>query len=159
MTRRSLPFSGAAAALLCSGLLAACSTGSHDMKQAPMQTFTNPYVLPEDTGARVSGTYFLRRAWVQITRDLSRTEVPPNVPAGLQRRAPLEDFDHAVWHELMRTNVDSVFFVGQAVARHMIGRGRGKIINIWSVQSELGRPNIAPYTASKVAVKMLTKGM
>jgi gluconate 5-dehydrogenase len=79
--------------------------------------------------------------------------------AGLQRRAPLEDFDHAVWQELMRTNVDSVFFVGQAVARHMIGRGRGKIINICSVQSELGRPNIAPYTASKGAVKMLTKGM
>ena len=38
-------------------------------------------------------------------------------------------------------------------------RGRGKIINICSVQSELGRPNIAPYTASKGAVKMLTKGM
>ena len=41
----------------------------------------------------------------------------------------------------------------------MIERRRGKIINICSVQSELGRPNIAPYTASKGAVKMLTKGM
>ncbi|SFL97444.1 glucose 1-dehydrogenase [Variovorax sp. OV329] len=79
--------------------------------------------------------------------------------AGMQRRAPLEDFDEAEWHTLMKTNVDSVFFVGQAVARHMIGRKRGKIINICSVQSELGRPNIAPYTASKGAVKMLTKGM
>ena len=65
----------------------------------------------------------------------------------------------AQWHELMQTNLDSVFFVGQAVARHMIVRGRGKIINICSVQSELGRPGIAPYTASKGAVKMLTKGM
>ena len=44
------------------------------------------------------------------------------------------------WHELMKTNVDSVFLVGQAVARHMIARRRGKIINICSVQSELGRP-------------------
>ena len=79
--------------------------------------------------------------------------------AGMQRRAPLEDFAEADWHELMRTNVDSVFHVGQAVARHMIARKRGKIINICSVQSELGRPNIAPYTASKGAVKMLTKGM
>ncbi len=79
--------------------------------------------------------------------------------AGMQRRAPLEQFDEAQWHELMKTNVDSVFLVGQAVARHMIGRQRGKIINICSVQSELGRPNIAPYTASKGAVKMLTKGM
>ena len=79
--------------------------------------------------------------------------------AGMQRRAPLQDFLEADWHELMRTNLDSVFMVGQAVARKMIPRQRGKIINICSVQSELGRPNIAPYTASKGAVKMLTKGM
>ena len=59
----------------------------------------------------------------------------------------------------MKTNLDSVFFVGQAVARAMIPRKRGRIINICSVQSELGRPGIAPYTASKGAVKMLTKGM
>ena len=79
--------------------------------------------------------------------------------AGMQRRAPLEQFEQAAWNELMKTNVDSVFLVGQAVARHMIDRLRGKIINICSVQSELGRPNIAPYAASKGAVKMLTKGM
>ncbi len=79
--------------------------------------------------------------------------------AGIQRRAPLEDFTTATWHELMHTNLDSVFYVGQAVARGMIARGRGKIINVCSVQSELGRPSIAPYAASKGAVKMLTKGM
>lgn len=79
--------------------------------------------------------------------------------AGMQRRAPLESFPREHWQELMRTNLDSVFYVAQPVARHMIARGRGKIINICSVQSELGRPNIAPYTASKGAVKMLTKGM
>ncbi len=79
--------------------------------------------------------------------------------AGMQLRAPLEDFAVEDWHRLMRTNVDSVFLVGQAVARKMIVRGRGKIINICSVQSEIGRPSIAPYMASKGAVKMLTKGM
>ena len=79
--------------------------------------------------------------------------------AGMQRRAPLDQFEEAHWHELMKTNLDSVFLVGKAVARHMIARGRGKIINVCSVQSELGRPGIAPYTASKGAVKMLTKGM
>ena len=41
----------------------------------------------------------------------------------------------------------------------MIPRGRGKIINIASVQSELARPGIAPYTATKGAIKQLTKGM
>ena len=79
--------------------------------------------------------------------------------AGMQRRAPLEQFEESHWHELMKTNLDSVFLVGKAVARHMIERKYGKIINICSVQSELGRPGIAPYTASKGAVKMLTKGM
>lgn len=79
--------------------------------------------------------------------------------AGIQRRAPFQDFAAADWDELMRTNLDSVFTVGQAVAKRMVPRKRGRIINICSVQSELGRPGIAPYTASKGAVKMLTKGM
>jgi gluconate 5-dehydrogenase len=59
----------------------------------------------------------------------------------------------------MRLNVDSVFYVSKAVARQMIERREGKIIDVCSVQSEVGRPGIAPYTASKGAVKMLTKGM
>ena len=79
--------------------------------------------------------------------------------AGMQIRNPLEDFAEDDWHKIMRTNLDSVFIVGQAVARRMIPRKRGKIINICSVQSEIGRPGIAPYMASKGAVKMLTKGM
>lgn len=79
--------------------------------------------------------------------------------AGMQRRGPIQDYAASDWDTLMATNLDSVFHVGQAVARKMIPRGRGRIINICSVMSELGRPGIAPYTASKGAVKMLTKGM
>ncbi|CAI9122171.1 SDR family oxidoreductase [Brytella acorum] len=79
--------------------------------------------------------------------------------AGIQRRAPLEQFSRSDWDELMATNLNAVFFVGQAVARHMIARGKGKIVNIGSVQSELARPGIAPYTAAKGAVKNLTRGM
>ena len=79
--------------------------------------------------------------------------------AGMQIRGPLQDYADSDWHTIMKTNLDSVYFVGQAVAKKMIPRGRGKIINICSVQSELGRPGIAPYTATKGAVKMLTKGM
>ena len=79
--------------------------------------------------------------------------------AGMQHRTPLEDFPAEAFERLMRTNVSSVFNVGQAVARHMIARRAGKIINIASVQSALARPGIAPYTASKGAVANLTKGM
>lgn len=79
--------------------------------------------------------------------------------AGMQLRGPLEAYDPADFDRLMRTNVNSAFYVGQAVAKHMIGRGAGKIINIASVQTALARPGIAPYTASKGAVGNLTKGM
>lgn len=79
--------------------------------------------------------------------------------AGIQHRAPLEEFPAEAFERLLQTNVASVFHVGQAVARHMIGRGRGKIINIASVQTALARPSIAPYTATKGAVGNLTKGM
>lgn len=79
--------------------------------------------------------------------------------AGMQHRAPLEDFPPDAFETLMRTNVSSVFNVAQAAARHMIPRGRGRIINIASVQTLLARPGIAPYTASKGAVANLTKGM
>jgi gluconate 5-dehydrogenase len=79
--------------------------------------------------------------------------------AGMQHRAPLEDFPPDAFERLLRTNISSVFNVGQACARHMIARGRGKIINIASVQTALARPSIAPYTATKGAVGNLTKGM
>lgn len=79
--------------------------------------------------------------------------------AGIQRRAPLQSFDERDWNDLLRVNLDGVFQVSQAVARHMLARGRGKIINIGSVQSELARPGITPYAATKGAIRMLTKGM
>ncbi|MEM9427145.1 MAG: SDR family oxidoreductase [Pseudomonadota bacterium] len=79
--------------------------------------------------------------------------------AGMQHRTPLEDFPADAFEKLLQTNIASVFHVGQAVARHMIGRGAGKIINIASVQTALARPGIAPYTATKGAVGNLTKGM
>lgn len=79
--------------------------------------------------------------------------------AGMQHRAPLQDFPAAMFEKLLQTNIASVFHVGQAVARHMIARGAGRIINIASVQSLLARPGIAPYTATKGAVTNLTKGM
>ena len=79
--------------------------------------------------------------------------------AGMQHRTPLEDFPADAFERLLQTNVASVFHVGQACARHMIGRGRGRIVNICSVQSALARPGIAPYTATKGAVANLTKGM
>ena len=79
--------------------------------------------------------------------------------AGIQRRTPLEEFPIETWREVMAINLDAVFYVGQAVAKRMIPRGRGKIINTCSLGSEIARATISPYVTSKGAVKMLTKAM
>lgn len=79
--------------------------------------------------------------------------------AGVQKRAPLETFDLLDWKNLLDINLTGVFLVSQYVVKGMIERRSGKIINICSLQSELGRPTIAPYSASKGGVKMLTKAM
>ena len=76
--------------------------------------------------------------------------------AGIQRRAPLEEFDPKDFDDLLDVNIKGVFNAGQACAQHMIGRCAGKVVNICSA---LARPSIAPYTATKGAVANLTKGM
>ena len=94
----------------------------------------------------------------KIEKDIGPIDILVN-NAGMTKRMPFTEFPEADWRQIMATNLDSVFFVTQSVARRMISRSRGKIVNICSVMSELGRPTIAPYTASKGAVKMLTKAM
>jgi gluconate 5-dehydrogenase len=79
--------------------------------------------------------------------------------AGGTRRAAFNELTLQEWDAVMRLNVDGVFIVGQAVARRMVGRRRGRIVNICSIMSELGRPGTAAYTTSKGAAKMLTKAM
>jgi gluconate 5-dehydrogenase len=79
--------------------------------------------------------------------------------AGINVRGQLEDFSSDDWSKLMDINLNAVFYLGKAVAKKMIPRNKGKIINIASLVSQAARKSIAPYTASKGAVKMLTKGM
>lgn len=79
--------------------------------------------------------------------------------AGVQSRARLDEFPDEEFQRLLQTNVAGVFNVSKAVARRMIARGKGKIVNIASAASELARPSIAPYTATKGAVRNLTRGM
>ena len=79
--------------------------------------------------------------------------------AGIQRRAPFTEFTLEDWNDLVATNLTSAFLVSQRVSRGMVERGSGKIINIGSVQSQLARPGIAPYSATKGGIVMLTKGL
>jgi gluconate 5-dehydrogenase len=79
--------------------------------------------------------------------------------AGINLRASLEEFKNEDWDKVIGINLTGPYLVAKAVVQSMIKRKSGKIINIGSVQNELGRPTIAPYAASKGGLKMLTKGM
>jgi gluconate 5-dehydrogenase len=79
--------------------------------------------------------------------------------AGVQHRVPMLDLDIADWERVLKTNLTSAFLVGREAARVMIPRAHGSIINIASVQADLARPTIAPYTASKGGIRNLTRAM
>ena len=79
--------------------------------------------------------------------------------AGVQHRVPLVDLAVDDWDRVLRTDLTSAFLVGREVARGMIERGSGKIINIASVQTDLARPTISAYTAAKGGLRNLTRAM
>jgi gluconate 5-dehydrogenase len=93
-----------------------------------------------------------------VSKDAGDIDILVN-NAGIQIRGPLEDFSLDDWNRLISINLTGAFLVSKSVVKSMIERKAGKIINICSIQSELARPSIAPYTASKGGVRNLTRGM
>lgn len=106
----------------------------------------------------VTNSTQVQRQVKAIEREVGPIDVLVN-NAGIQIRAPLEEFNEGDWERLISINLTGVFLVSRAVVQGMIARRSGKVINICSMQSELGRPTITPYAASKGGLKMLTKGM
>lgn len=94
----------------------------------------------------------------QITKEVGPIDILVN-NAGINLRAPLENYNDDDWDKVIGINLTGAYKVAKAVVQSMIERKSGKIINIGSMQCELGRPTIAPYAASKGGIKMLTKGM
>jgi gluconate 5-dehydrogenase len=116
-------------------------------------------------GLAVSGSCFnllepdeIRKRVQEIEQACGRIDILVN-NAGIQRRMPLEQFDEAVWREVVDTNLTAVFLVTKQVVQGMIARKSGKIINICSLMCEMARPTVAAYTAAKGGVKQLTKAM
>jgi gluconate 5-dehydrogenase len=80
--------------------------------------------------------------------------------AGIQFRKPMIELATQDWQRVIDTNLTSCFVMAREVAKRMIAQSRpGKIINIASLTSEHARATVAPYTAAKGAIKMLTKSM
>jgi len=79
--------------------------------------------------------------------------------AGIIKRSPAEDMEEDDWNEVINTNLTAPFSVSKYVGRYMIRRQSGKIINICSLMSELGRDTVAAYAAAKGGLKMLTRNL
>jgi len=121
--------------------------------------------LREETGGETKVSTFEVTDPAAVDQGLSDIEKDWGTPdilvnnAGVQRRAPFTEFTLADWNDLVATNLTGAFLLSQRVAPGMMQRGSGKIINIGSVQSQLARPGIAPYSATKGGIVMLTKGL
>ncbi len=119
----------------------------------------------EHEGYRVSGYPFditdeaqVEKAVASIEQEVGPIDVLIN-NAGIQKRGPLEDFSLSDWKLVMDVDLTGPFLTGKAVARRMIGRRKGKIIHITSINAELARRNIGPYCTAKGGLKMLTRSM
>lgn len=119
----------------------------------------------EQSGAHVKMLVFDvtdSKAVKQAVEDFEKNEGPVDIlvnNAGINLRGPFAEFDEERWKKVLDTNVNGAMIVSQAVAPFMLSRKAGKIINICSMQSELGRPSIVPYVVSKGGIKMLTKAL
>ncbi|MDC7676616.1 2-dehydro-3-deoxy-D-gluconate 5-dehydrogenase KduD [Asticcacaulis machinosus] len=125
---------------------------------------------PDETQSKVEA---LGRKFVFIKADLTSTAPIPEIVtttisalgglnilinnSGIIRRADSVDFTEEDWDAVMNVNIKSAFFMCQAVGRHMIAQGAGKIINIASMLSFQGGIRVPPYTASKSGIAGITK--
>lgn len=121
-----------------------------NFRQLGYNVFGYPFDLREDKQ--------IESCVKSIYKDIGSIDILIN-NAGVTVRAPLEKFDDDDWDTIIDINLTSVYKMSKTVIKGMIEKKSGKIINIGSLQCELGRVGISPYAASKGGLKMLTKGM
>ena len=106
----------------------------------------------------VSDADAVRRGIDSLLRVEQRIDIVVN-NAAVNKRGPLDEYADSDWRALMASNLDGPFHVTRAVVPGMKARRTGKIINVCSLASDLGRPNITPYAVSKGGLRMLTRAL
>ncbi|WP_370479111.1 gluconate 5-dehydrogenase [Tamlana flava] len=94
----------------------------------------------------------------KIEKEVGQIDILVN-NAGIIKRTPLEDMEVADFEQVLKVDLVSPFIMSKHVVKGMISRGEGKIINICSMMSELGRNTVGAYAAAKGGLKMLTRNM
>lgn len=94
----------------------------------------------------------------KIERDVGPIDILVN-NAGIIKRVPMLEMPLQDWEEVIKTNLTGVFTMSRPVVKRMVQRGSGKVINVCSMMSELGRSSVGAYAAAKGGLKMLTRNM
>lgn len=153
------------------GLGQAIATGLAEAGASVILNGVNPERLGETASAMKEKGFSVQECCFDVTDEeavtaafetLDREGIAIDIlvnNAGIQLRKPMVELSTQEWHKVMDTNLTSAFVVGREVAKRMIPRGGGKIINIGSLTSELARATVAPYTVAKGGVRMLTRAM
>ncbi len=100
----------------------------------------------------------VRHGVAAIERDAGSVAILVN-NAAVNIRGPLDGYAEDDWHRLIAANLDGPFHVTQAVLPGMRARRAGKIVNICSLASDLGRPRIVPYAVTKGGLKQFTRAL
>jgi gluconate 5-dehydrogenase len=123
---------------------------AHDLAKAGHSVSTLPFDVVDEMA--------IQAAFDRLDRDGIAVDILVN-NAGIQFRKPMIELAGTDWRRVVDTNLTAPFLLGREAARRMIPRGGGKIINIGSLMSEVARATIAPYSAAKGGIKMLTRSM
>ncbi len=100
----------------------------------------------------------VRESVARMEREVGVVDVLVN-NAGIIKRAPMLEMDAADFRRVIDVDLTAAFIMAKAVLPGMIGKGHGKIINICSMMSELGRETVSAYAAAKGGLKMLTRNL
>lgn len=142
---------GAGARVILNGVnTARLEEAAAEMRAAGHDVLTSAFDVADETA--------IKAAFDRLDADGIEVDILMN-NAGIQFRKPMLELDTADWQRVIDINLTSAFVIGREAAKRMAARGRGKIINIGSLTSELARATVAPYTVAKGGIKMLTKAM
>ena len=119
----------------------------------------------QSEGLKVSGYLFDVTKEDQVVDSINKIETEVGAidilvnNAGIIKRTPLEDMEVEDFEQVLKVDLVSPFIMSKHVVKAMISRKEGKIINICSMMSELGRNTVGAYAAAKGGLKMLTRNM
>ena len=142
---------GAGARIVLNGVNAErLEAAAEEMRDAGFEVLTAAFDVADEDA--------IKQAFARLDAEGVEVDILVN-NAGIQFRKPMLELETADWRRVLEINLTASFVVGREAAVRMAARGRGKIINIGSLTSELARATVAPYTVAKGGIKMLTKAM